>query len=109
MPRLSRGHRRKLPTPQLPASARSAAPRSGRKCRKRIRAEGGASWQPRSRSIEQPAKQVPGYHDALNLGGAFADLADFGVPHHALDRIILGVAVTAMDLDRLDRRAHRKL
>src|SRR5690606_40506834 len=40
-------------------------------------------------------------HQPLNLTGSFSDLADLRVPHHPLDRVLLHVAVPAVDLHRL--------
>src|SRR5438094_10080598 len=48
-------------------------------------------------------------HDALDLGGSLTDLADLCVAHEPLDRIILRVAVAAVDLHRLDRGSHGEL
>src|SRR5687768_18236854 len=62
-----------------------------------------------NRSIIQLLEQVPCDHDPLDLRGALPDLADLGVPHHALDRVILGVPIAAVHLNRLDRGAHREL
>src|SRR5438105_14313674 len=48
-------------------------------------------------------------NNSLDLRRSLSDLADLGVPHHALDRIVLRVAVAAVYLDRLDGGAHRQL
>ena len=42
---------------------------------------------------------------ALDLTGAFSDLGDLGVPHHALHGIVTGVAVTTEELDGLGETA----
>src|SRR3546814_5973299 len=42
----------------------------------------------------------PGDDALLELLGALADVHDLGVPVHALDVVLAGVAVTAEDLDR---------
>src|ERR1700681_4176389 len=52
---------------------------------------------------------MPRNDETLYLRRPLADLADFCIPEHSLHRILLRVAVTAMDLDCLDRRAHRQL
>src|SRR6266576_5735773 len=62
-----------------------------------------------ARLIDQAAEQLPRNHDALNLARSLADLADLGVPHHALDRVLGGVAVPAMQLHGLGRGAHAQL
>src|ERR1700733_8962514 len=43
---------------------------------------------------------------SLDLVRAFVDLGDLGVAHHALDRILLDVSVSAEDLDGLDGHPH---
>src|SRR2546427_7510158 len=49
-----------------------------------------------------------GDHNPLDLARAFADLADFGVPHHPLHGIVRGVAVATVQLDGLgDRKSTR--
>src|ERR1700710_1750890 len=53
------------------------------------------------------SQQLARDHHALDLIGAFEDLRQLGVAHHALDRIIHGVAVTAEDLDGVRRHLHR--
>src|SRR6185436_13891727 len=46
---------------------------------------------------------------ALHLRRALADLAELGVPVEALYRELARVAVSAVNLDRLGRAAHRDL
>src|SRR5690242_16120085 len=53
------------------------------------------------------AQQLPGHHHALDLVGPLVDLSDLGVPHHALDRVVAGVAVATEELDRVRRDPHR--
>src|SRR5215213_1878824 len=79
--------------------------------RSRTQSRGGASasWRARNRSIQNAPQEVSGNHDALDFRRAFADLADLGVTHHPLDRIVLRIAIPTVNLDRLDRSAHRKL
>src|SRR5690348_6535905 len=52
---------------------------------------------------------MPRNYNSLNFRGPFTDLTDLRVTHEALDRIVLRVAVTAVDLHGFDRRAHREL
>src|SRR5689334_16171537 len=46
-------------------------------------------------------QDLPRDHQPLDLRGALADLADLGVAEHALHRVVLRVAVAAVDLDGL--------
>src|SRR5450432_1562740 len=46
-------------------------------------------------------------HNPLDLRGALVDLQQLGIAHQLLDRILLGVAVAAEDLDRVRRATHR--
>src|SRR5205085_621200 len=62
-------------------------------------------WQ----SSVQVLQQLPRNHDPLYLRRPFADFANLGVAHEAFDRVILGVAVTAMELNGGDRGAHAEL
>src|SRR6476646_7260523 len=48
-----------------------------------------------------------GDHHALDLVRALVDLGDLGVAHHPRARVLVDVAVTAENLDRLDRHLHR--
>src|SRR3954452_18607508 len=50
----------------------------------------------------------PGDHHLLHLVGAFPDGEDLGVPVHAADRVLLDVAIAAVDLHRLLGAAHRQ-
>ena len=59
-----------------------------------------------ARSGQQSLEEMSGDNDALDFAGPFPDLADFGVAHVALDRVILGVPVASVDLDGLDGRPH---
>src|SRR5699024_7213520 len=52
------------------------------------------------------AENVAGDNDALDLTRALVDLGDLGIAHHALNRVILGVAVAAVDLDCLGGDLH---
>src|SRR5215472_15639741 len=44
-------------------------------------------------------KQLAGHHHALNLVRSLVDLGDLCVPHHALDWVVVDVAVPAQQLD----------
>ena len=48
---------------------------------------------------DEVLEQVPGDDDPLDLGRPLADLADLGVTHHPLHRIVLRVAVASEQLD----------
>src|SRR4051812_46969818 len=50
-----------------------------------------------------------GDHEALDLVGALVDLRDLRVAHHALDRVLVHVAVAAENLNGLDRHVHRRV
>src|SRR5260370_1076896 len=50
-------------------------------------------------------EQLPRDHQALDLAGALADGAQLHVAIEFLDRIVLGEAVAAVDLQRFVRRA----
>ena len=52
------------------------------------------------------SKQLAGNDHTLDLVGAFEDLGQFGVAHHALDRIVHGVAVATEDLDGVRCHLH---
>src|SRR5262249_53534330 len=52
-------------------------------------------------------EHVTGDHQALDLARAFVDLEDLRVAHELFDRILLGVAVAAEDLDGVGRDGHR--
>src|SRR5918994_7451792 len=52
--------------------------------------------------------QRPRDHHLLHLVGALADREDLGVAVEAADRVLLDVAVAAVDLHGLLRRAHRE-
>src|SRR6266516_697326 len=47
--------------------------------------------------------------ETLYLGRSLADLTDLCIAKHALDRVLLGVSVSAVDLNCLDRSTHRQL
>src|SRR3954454_7047660 len=51
-------------------------------------------------------RHLAGDDDALDLVGAFVDLGDLGVAHHALDGVLVDVAVAAEDLDGVDGDLH---
>src|SRR6478735_2280583 len=53
------------------------------------------------------AAERTGDDDPLDLVRALVDLRDLGVAHHALERIVLDVAVAAEHLDALDGDLHR--
>ena len=61
------------------------------------------------RSTVSVRVQLARDHDALDLRRAFVDLGDLRVAEQPLDRIVLHVAVSAEDLDRLRRHPHRRL
>src|SRR5262245_27722320 len=52
------------------------------------------------------AEDVARDDDALDLRGALVDLQELGVAHELLDRVLLGVAVAAEDLDGVGRGVH---
>src|SRR5690242_12179422 len=54
-------------------------------------------------------QQLPRHDDALDLVRSLVDLRDLGVPHHALDRVVPGVAGPAEELDGVRRDAHRRV
>ena len=54
------------------------------------------------------AAELAGYHHLLDLVGALADREDLGVAVEAADRVLLDVAVAAVDLDRLLGRSDRE-
>ena len=58
-------------------------------------------------SPQAPTLQRAGDHEALDLVRALVDLGDLRVAHHALDRVLVDVAVAAEHLDRLDGHRHR--
>src|SRR3954447_366485 len=62
-----------------------------------------------SRSVVQLPQNLPRDHDPLDLAGPLTDLADLGVAHHPLHRILVGVAVAAEDLHRLGGGPHGQL
>src|SRR3954471_14040375 len=64
----------------------------------RIRRTGGAT---------PSAPHRAGDHEALDLVRALVDLRDLRVAHHALDGVLVDVAVAAEHLDRLDGHRHR--
>src|SRR3954463_9312265 len=53
------------------------------------------------------AEQLPGHDHPLDLVRPLVDLGDLGVPHHALGRVVPGVAVAAEELDGVRRDPHR--
>src|SRR5690348_13540722 len=55
------------------------------------------------------AKQLPRDHDAVDLVGALADLAQLAVAQRALDGELAGVAVATVDLDGDVAGAHAGL
>src|SRR3954451_5963908 len=62
------------------------------------------------RRLEGATTSAPhraGDDEALDLVRALVDLRDLGVAHHALDRILVDIAVAAEHLNRLDRHRHR--
>src|SRR5918996_2305768 len=80
-----------------------------RRCRgKKIPGTGGY-WVLGPRLVDHFAQNLPRDDDPLDLAGAFADLADLGVAHHALDRVLGGVAVASEDLHRLGGGSHGQL
>src|SRR3954470_22170333 len=52
------------------------------------------------------AEQLPGHDHALDLVRPLVDLRDLGVPHHALDRVVPGVAGAAEQLHGIRRDLH---
>ena len=51
------------------------------------------------------AQQLAGDDEALDVAGAFVDLHPFGVAQVALDRVVVGIAPSAVHQDRLVRGA----
>ena len=51
-------------------------------------------------------QELPRDNQLHNLVGAFVDLGDLGVPHHALERILGHVSVAPRDLERIRRHPH---
>src|SRR5215469_12135704 len=52
-------------------------------------------------------KQLAGHDHALNLVRSLVDLGDLCVPHHALDWVVVDVAIPAKQLDGVGRDFHR--
>ena len=50
-----------------------------------------------------------GNNHTLGLVGAFVDLGNLCIAHHALYRILSAVAVAAEDLNRVRRHRHRRI
>src|SRR4030042_4999996 len=50
-----------------------------------------------------PFQQLPGDDKPLDLRGSFVDRKDAGVPVDPFDRVFLGIAVAAVDLQSQDR------
>src|SRR5438874_10654202 len=61
---------------------------------------------PRGPPLDQLTAELPGDHHLLDLVGPLADREDLCVSVEAADRVLLDVAVAAVDLDRLLARAH---
>src|SRR5690606_7183535 len=60
-------------------------------------------------SIGEFLEYVPRDDESLDLGRTFADLADLGITHVALDRVVLRVTVPAVHLYCLDGITHGQL
>src|SRR5579863_6661458 len=60
-------------------------------------------------SVSDLPQEMTRDDQALDLGRAFPDLVDLGIPHIALDGIVASVPVAAMDLHGLDGRPHGHL
>src|SRR6266545_1279665 len=60
-------------------------------------------------AVDYAPQDLAGDDDPLDLAGPLADLADLGIAHHPLDRIVGGVAIAAEDLHRLGGGAHGQL
>src|SRR2546428_9883481 len=60
------------------------------------------------RTVLTVAEQIVGLHDLVNLARAFVDDRAFAIPVETPDRILVGIAVRAVDLDRVTRRALRR-
>src|ERR1700730_3746831 len=52
-------------------------------------------------ALVAPGKQAAGEHMRLDLGGAFEDVEDACIAEHAADAIFHGIAVAAVDLQRI--------
>ena len=53
------------------------------------------------RSVPPRREQAPRDHLGLDLGGALEDVEDAGVAEHAADLVLLGIAIAAVDLQRV--------
>src|SRR6267143_945792 len=60
------------------------------------------------RTVLTVAEQIVGLHDLVNLARAFVDDRAFAIPVETPDRILVGVAVRAVDLDGVTRHALRR-
>src|SRR5215468_2516134 len=125
--RANRGTRRRvsLPVP-APRSSTSASRPSPRSATTRSSSPAGHSGRPSSysRAVRPNASggaslgdtgeervallpdHLAGDHEALDLVRALVDLRDLRVAHHALDGVLLDVAVPAEDLHRVRRHRH---
>src|SRR4051812_15273458 len=56
------------------------------------------------RSIRAVAEEVVGLHEFVNLAGPFVDHRGLAVAEEPSDRVLVGVAVGAVDLDGVARR-----
>src|SRR5687767_3657134 len=63
----------------------------------------------RTASTADLFQEVARNDETLDLTRSLSDLADLRVAEHALDGILLGIPVAAVDLDRLDRGPHGQL
>src|SRR5688572_22746089 len=59
-----------------------------------------------AQKLDDALEHLARHDDPLDLVGALVDLGDLRVAHHALDREVLGVAVTAEQLHRVSGDFH---
>src|ERR671915_119277 len=57
--------------------------------------------------IPPVSEDVVGLHQGVDLAGSLVDHRALGVAQVALDRVLVAVAVGAMDLDGVERALHR--
>src|SRR3954452_13571915 len=80
----------------------------GTGCHESRVANSASTWS-RSRSRKASAGHGPCDDHALDFVRALVDLGDLRVAHHALDRVVVHVAVAAQYLHGLDGHGHRRV
>lgn len=63
----------------------------------------------RANSRQQSLEEMSGDNNALDLAGSFANFTNLGVPHVPFHGVVLGVPISAMDLNSLNGRPHGQL